>query len=77
MKSEGLSGMGWILGARVCRGGIIGGEGDVERWEGEGKVTWSEKEREEGAAEEGQRESRYHCKLTINELALIKEPLRS
>lgn len=59
----------------MCRGGITGGEGDVGRWEGKGKVTWSE--REEGAAEEGQRESRYHCKLTINELALIKEPLRS
>lgn len=25
----------------------------------------------------GGRESRYHCKLTINELALIKEPLCS
>lgn len=61
--AEGLSGMGgYSYVGMVSRGDMGSG------WK-EGSVEWEK-------GEEG-RESRYHCKLTINELALIKEPLRS
>lgn len=58
----GLSGMGGYSYV-----GVISGVDMGNGWEGgDGRV-----------GEGGGRESRYHCKLTINELALIKEPLRS
>lgn len=53
----------------------------VPRWYHEGGDVESARGGKEGRAERGRRErgrkSRYHCKLTINELALIKEPLPS
>lgn len=69
--AEGLSGMGGYSYVGVVSRVDMG-----SGWKGVDTRN-DRRGRESGRGGEGGRESRYHCKLTINELALIKEPLRS